>query len=39
MKKIYILTFGGGINYGSCLQATALCQKFEEMGYDVSVVT
>lgn len=39
MKNIYILTFGGGINYGSCLQATALARKFEELGYDVSFVT
>lgn len=39
MNNIYILTFGGGINYGSCLQATALCRKFNELGYDASIVT
>ena len=39
MNNIYILTFGGGTNYGSCLQATALCKEFNELGYDVSIVT
>lgn len=38
MREVYIVTFGGGINYGSCLQATALCRKFKMMGYDAAIL-
>ena len=38
MKRIGILTFSNVINYGAALQAYALKNVLEKMGYDASIV-
>jgi hypothetical protein len=37
-KKIGILTFHYGYNYGGILQSYALCEVIKEMGYDVKII-
>ena len=37
MKKICVVTWSGGINYGTNLQAFALIKKLELLGYDAKL--
>lgn len=38
MKKVYLLTFHGSVNYGAVLQAYALYKTLDIMGYDCKVI-
>lgn len=38
MKKVCVVTWYGGENYGTTLQAAALCRYLEKQGYEVSVL-
>lgn len=38
MKKVYLLTFHGSVNYGAVLQAYALNKTIIDMGYDCEVI-
>lgn len=38
MKKIYVLTFHGSVNYGAVLQAYALNRAIEDLGYTCEVI-
>lgn len=38
MKKVYLITFHGSVNYGAVLQAYALFRKIQELGFDAEVI-
>lgn len=38
MKKVYLLTFHGSVNYGAVLQGYALAKTIQDMGYECQII-